>query len=137
VETQGEEAAVRREKLYEKWSDHYDNLPEFKKRMYLPPEPYALPQPIHKPRFLRQLWLQMRRIVHVGCRNAFCKVVDTVLIVVVALLVSAIEGPPVVTRDINPNVPNEVLLSGDPDLLELHFPMLFRYATSPIGTIMT
>jgi hypothetical protein len=136
AETQGEEAAARREKLYKKWSVYYDNLPEFKKHMYLRPEPYALPHPIHKPRFLRQLWLQMRRIVHVGRRNAFSKLVDTVLIVIVAVGISALEGPAVVTFDIDPAVPNKVLMSNNATLLEENFRVLFQFALEPMEAII-
>ena len=55
-------AQARREKLYDQWEDHYKNIPKDKlAELYLPPEPFSLPDSPERVTGMRQFIIQLRR----------------------------------------------------------------------------
>jgi ABC-type multidrug transport system ATPase subunit len=128
VEQEFEEAKIRREMLYESWSTHFDKLPGEDRARYSAPKPYALPEPVKRSSFLKQLTFQLRRNVLVTRRNSFSKLLDTFLIVGAVVLISAFEGVVEVTASSQPDVSFDALVSGDPLELAEQLPELFLYA---------
>jgi len=83
---------LRREVLYKKWNRYFENLSEEAKQVYLAPEPYELPKKIDRPSAFKQLGFQLHRLVVVGRRNWLTKLIDLLIIVLGALLISFLDG---------------------------------------------
>jgi len=130
LENRQDQAAERRETLYESWNKYYACLPEYERKRFEAPEPYALPSIKQKPSFRRQLGIQLQRNVLLSWRNRFSKLVDTTLIVAAVILISLFEGIVEVTSENEPEVSFMDLTNGDPVSMAATFPELFRYAYS-------
>jgi len=66
----------------------------------------------------------------VSRRNMTSKLVDTLIIVGAVILISFIEGVVEATKDMNPDIPYDVLTSDEPELLQASFGELFSFALS-------
>lgn len=130
LENMHDQAAERRETLYESWNNYYASLPAYERLQFEAPEPYDLPSIKQKPSFTRQLGIQLQRNVRLSWRNRFSKLVDTTLIVGAVILISLFEGIVEVTSENDPEVSFMALTNGDPEWMASTFPELFRYAYS-------
>ena len=131
MEKSMERAKMARQQLARAWTEHFAALSRFDKEQFLPPKRFRLPPNSRKrPGILRQIAVQTRRSFLIIRRNWIIKFIDTLLIVGAVALISELEGIYDITKDVNPMVPYEVLVSDDKDDLIPFFPQLFAFAIS-------
>ena len=125
-----ERAKLARQHLARAWIEHFASLSHVDKEQFLPPKRFGLPHTRKRPGFLRQVAVQTRRSFLIIRRNWIIKFIDTLLIVGAVALISGLEGIFDITRDANPMIPYEVLVSDEKEDLIPFFPQLFAYAIS-------
>ena len=130
MEKSMERAKMARQQLARAWTEHFAALSRFDKEEFLPPKRFDLPTSRKRPGILRQIAVQTRRSFLIIRRNWIIKFIDTLLIVGAVALISGLEGIYDITKDVNPVVPYEVLVSDDKDDLIPFFPQLFAFAMS-------
>lgn len=134
-----ETQAKRRDDLNKAWTEYFDKknkqiTKKSRQMYYTKPEETALPPDIVKPTFFHQLWVQLHRALQVGRRNAFYKFVDTIIIVMVGILISIMQGPTTLSIDADPQgIRLEYLITEDPALVladdnDNFFEQVFAYA---------
>ena len=134
-----ETQAVRREHLNKAWIEYFDKknkqiTKKSRQMYYTKPEATDLPASISKPRFLDQLGVQLDRAIKVGQRNAFYKFVDAIIIVMVGILISMMQGVTTLSIDADPQgIRLEYLVTEDPSLIlsednDNFFEQVFAYA---------
>jgi len=130
-----ERAKLARQNLARAWSEHFAGLNYHDKAQFLPPKRFALPHSRKRPGFLRQVAVQTRRSFLIIRRDWRIKFIDTLLIVGAVALISGLEGVFHITRDVNPIIPYEALVSDDKEDLIPFFPQLFAYAVSASASL--
>jgi len=134
-----ETQALRREHLNKAWIEYFDkknkNISKRSRKMfYSKPPATELPPIVEKPGFLEQLWFQLDRALLVGRRNAFSKLVDTLIIVSVGIIISIMQSTTILSIDADPSgIRFKYLVTEDPALIlsddnDNFFEQLFAYA---------
>lgn len=135
--------ADRRKNLYDCWSRHFRKLSKKKRSLYKAPKPFDLPTKVNKPSFMKQLGYQITRLVLLGYRNWYSKLLDTTIIVGAVILVSALDGVVEPTKNADMNdldyyaiaePSGTVREAGEAMLRE--FPKLFQYALRGNGSVV-
>mmetsp|Transcript_31805 Transcript_31805/g.77040 ORF Transcript_31805/g.77040 Transcript_31805/m.77040 type:complete len:1246 (-) Transcript_31805:208-3945(-) len=124
------DAAMRREWLYKEWQKYFDGLDNEQKSIYEVPAETEVPGAKDKQRFFSQLWTQLRRIVLVSYRNLTAKLVDTIILIVAAVIISLVSGLPEISRNDNPSIEFETLVSFDQTSAPGIVAQLFKYAAT-------
>lgn len=101
--TDAEKEAARRQKLYDSWRRYFRNLSKKKRSLYRAPKAFDLPSEVDKPAFLSQCGYQIHRLVLLGYRNWYAKLLDTTIIVGAVILVSVLDGVVKPTDDADMN----------------------------------
>ena len=131
--------ADRRDQLNKAWIAYFDKkskkISKKSRQMYYnKPEPTDLPPSILKPTFFNQLAVQLDRAIKVGRRNAFYKSVDAIVIVLVGVVISMMQGVTVLSVDADPQgIRLKYLVTEDPALVlaednDNFFEQVFGYA---------
>lgn len=131
--------ADRRDQLNKAWIEYFDKkskkiTKKSRQMYYSKPEATDLPPSILKPTFGKQLTVQLDRAIKVGQRNAFYKFVDAIIIVMVGILISMMQGVTVLSIDADPQgIRLEYLVTEDPSLVlsednDNFFEQVFAYA---------
>ena len=131
--------ADRRDQLNKAWIAYFDKkskriTKKSRQMYYSKPEATDLPPSILKPTFGKQLAVQLDRAIKVGQRNAFYKFVDAIIIVMVGILISMMQGVTVLSINADPQgIRLEYLVTEDPSLVlsednDNFFEQVFAYA---------
>ena len=124
------DAALRREWLYTEWKKYFDGLDSKQKSIYKVPPVTQVPGAKDPQPFFAQLLTQLRRTILVSYRNLTAKMVDTIILVVAAVIILLVAGLPEVTRANNPNIEFETLVSFDQTSATGIVAELFKYAAT-------
>jgi ABC-type multidrug transport system ATPase subunit len=129
-----EQAKATCELLHDNWTKHVKELSKKKRAKYQPPSAFGLPRSKERPPFVDQLFHHLRRLLILTERNWLARFIDTTIVVVIVILVTAMDGAAEPTREVDMHGLNYERLS-DPSRVEsllLEFPTLFSYAISGI-----
>ncbi|CAJ1948621.1 unnamed protein product [Cylindrotheca closterium] len=124
------DAALRREWLYKEWKKYFDGLDSEQKLIYEVPPVTKVPGAKERQSFSAQLVTQLRRCVLVSYRNLASKMVDTIILIVAAVVISLVSGLPEITRADNPSIEFESLVSFDQKSAPGIVAQLFKYAAT-------
>lgn len=129
-EKAGDEAKIRRELLYQSWSDHFQALDGDARSVYDAPDPSDLPQKAILPSFWTQLRLQLQRIFLLGWRNRSSKMIELFILVVAVAVITYTHGTVELSSSDGkpPLIPFAVFITGQPKVFEVFFPALFEYS---------
>jgi len=87
-------AQARREKLYHQWEDHYKNIPKGTlAELYLPPEPFSLPDSPTRVSGMRQFIIQLRRNSLLSRRNVQSRLFDMTIVIMGVFLITLLAKP--------------------------------------------
>lgn len=125
-----EDASFRREWLYQEWNHYFKSLPNEKRKSYDIPQETELPEIPIKPSFLSQLSHQLGRALLVSRRNFISKLFDSVVLILAAIVISLVSGLPEMTRNSNPNIQFETIVTPTEDNLRGMVVELFKYAAT-------
>jgi ABC-type multidrug transport system ATPase subunit len=126
-----EEAKERRAWLCEEWTKYFTRLSTGEKLIYEPPEVYELPFSIEEPSFGTQFRFQFRRALLVAWRNRFSKIIDSTIIVVAVIVITALDGVTTTSYDNDPDIPYSVMVRPLEEDLPTIFEQLFSYSLIP------
>jgi len=124
------DAALRREWLYEEWKKYFDGLEGEEREIYKVPAETEVPGAKNKQPFFAQLLHQLSRITLVSYRNLTAKLVDTVILIIAAVIISLVSGLPLITAPNNPSFEFEALVSFNQDSAPGIVAELFKYAAT-------
>jgi ABC-type multidrug transport system ATPase subunit len=126
-----EEAKERRAWLCEEWTKYFDRLSPEENSIYEPPQEYDLPFSIEEPSFGTQFRFQFRRAILVAWRNRFSKIIDSTIIVIAVIVITALDGVTDVSYDNDPEISYHVMVRPLEEDLPSIFQQLFNYSLIP------
>jgi len=125
-----EEAKSRRVWLYSKWENFFDNMTDAMRENYEPGLAYPIPKKPTEQSFFVQLYNQIIRSLLVAWRNVNGFLIDTLILLVGAVIVTLTSGLPEMTKDRNPNIPFANVVNTTMDTAPDTFAELFQYAAT-------
>lgn len=131
-------ARLAREKLYQQYSVHFENLPSSAKEEYFnPPKPFALPiMPKPVPGW-HQLLIQLRRNCLLTWRNRDARQIDGGILIIAIFLMTLLGGEKISSFDHNPTALMWMkFIASDYDASEM-LPIVFMYALQGINTALS